>query len=154
VNGLSCFACHCEGLLEKFDEVQEKSGVKGSARLRVARLYRSKQELGDHFKKDNKRFLAALHECYRPFLAPDDAEKEKEPIVYCHQEHIRPLGFNKAAHELEMSEENLRNSVKYGSQFVRENLSSLGNDTLDRTTWERIFPRVVRDLQLGRPVRD
>ncbi len=153
-NGLSCFACHRHGLVEKFDEVQEKTGVKGNAKSRVAGLYRSKDELAGVFKKDNDKFLAALQECYRPFFTPDEAKKEKEPIVYCHKEYTRPLDFKKASCELEVTDERLRHAAESGGVFLVGSLGALRNGTMEREVWERIFPLVVRELQLGRPARD
>ena len=85
VNGLSCMACHKQGMIPFKDTIRDGSAVFGAAEQAVRRLYPEHAEMDKLVDNDRARFMAALRRAIGPFLlkGPDagkDLEEFAEPI--------------------------------------------------------------------------
>lgn len=87
VNGLSCMACHKQGMISEFkDEVRDSNAVFGDAEEQVRRLYVEPKEMQRLVAQDRDRFLGALEKAIGPFLREGpDASK---PIT----QFVEPIG--------------------------------------------------------------
>ena len=82
VNGLSCMACHKNGMIETvLDEVRSGTSVSGPAREKVQRLYPPRSVLLRHVEEDSQRFVSALEKTIRPFLAGADRDRPIKDVV-------------------------------------------------------------------------
>jgi hypothetical protein len=70
VNGVSCMACHAQGMRTFKDQVRTGTSVFGLARRKVERLYPETPEMDKLVKEDQDRFLSALQKAVGPFLPP------------------------------------------------------------------------------------
>jgi serine/threonine-protein kinase len=76
VNGLSCMACHKNGMIPFKDTIREGSAVFGPAQQKVERLYPEAKKMAVLIQEDEKRFLDALAKAVGPFFR-DGPEKGK-----------------------------------------------------------------------------
>jgi serine/threonine-protein kinase len=86
VTGVSCMACHVQGMLPFRDFVRNHSAVFGAAEEKVKRLYPEPTAFDRLIEADRRKFLDALEKSIGPFLraGPDkDAPltKFKEPVA-------------------------------------------------------------------------
>jgi serine/threonine-protein kinase len=76
VNGLSCMACHKNGMIYFKDTLRAGSAVFGPALQKVERLFPETRKMTELIQEDEKRFLDALAKTIGPFLR-DGPEKGK-----------------------------------------------------------------------------
>lgn len=86
VNGVSCMACHSQGMIGFKDFIRDAHAAFGEPGEKVKRLYPEKKKFDKLIEEDRKRFLAALDEAVGPFLkvgADKDTPlgKFKEPVT-------------------------------------------------------------------------
>ncbi len=94
VNGISCIACHKNGMKTFQDEIRDHPAVFGDAKAKLLRLYAPPAEMDALLAKDEQRFLRALDLAIGPFLrAGDDARKDVRDLVEPIGEVVR--GYDK-----------------------------------------------------------
>jgi len=86
VTGVSCMACHAQGVIPFRDSVRDHSAVFGEAEQKVKRLYPEQRRTDDLVEADRRRFLAALEKSVGPFLRVGADKnslltKFKEPVA-------------------------------------------------------------------------
>jgi serine/threonine-protein kinase len=83
INGLSCMACHKEGMIGFRDVIRARSAVKGRALDKVERLFPERDRMEDLVSGDRKRFLDALDLAAGPFLRGDlPKNKDRAAVEY------------------------------------------------------------------------
>ncbi len=166
VNGLSCMACHRQGLNREFkDDVRYGiAGFSPQARRLVRRLYLDRPELDVLMDRDDERFRRAVADATLPFLKefePNLGEDGHlvEPVgTVAKQFLVRELDLRTLAAEIGMSEELLKAAIKApGSALQRELLGVANGRTIKRDTWEEgssltLFQKVAQVLKQGRAV--
>lgn len=167
VNGLSCMACHQEGIIPFQDQVRAGNILGGDARKLVNKLYPEAAEMNRLIERDRRQFLTALEEATGPFLkVGEEASKPigdfPEPISaiarwYLHQE----LTLEEAARELGLSDPKvLQAAVQANPRLQMIGLFPLAKgNTIKREVWEDTafllspFQEAARELNLGTPLR-
>jgi len=88
VNGLSCMACHKNGMRTFSDEVRAHPAVFGDAKAKLLRLYAPAAEMNALLAKDEERFLRALGVAIGPFLHAGDGTDAGKDV----RDLIEPIG--------------------------------------------------------------
>jgi mono/diheme cytochrome c family protein len=163
VNGLSCMACHDEGMKKGFtDEIRLAAAVGGDAQVKVQQLYPPANVMTARIEEASTRFLDAQRKALAPFLKePDKTKKTDEPIRRINQYYRRNrIGAEAAAAELGLENASvLAGAIRGNPNLRRLGLGPLANGgTINRTDWEKItgnsiFQRAARELELGTPFR-
>jgi serine/threonine-protein kinase len=163
VNGLSCMACHKNGVIRFEDLIRGSTAVKGDARLKVQALYRTKEEMDRLLTRDEERFLRALDEAASQFLkVGDDKDKSlrdfPEPIGAGARLYVKNLGLNEAAYELGIEPTALKTLLANNRRLRALGLGPLADGgTIQRSVWSSLenltslFQIVARELELGTP---
>jgi serine/threonine-protein kinase len=148
VNGLSCIACHNNGMKESpKDQVRRGAGVFGRARERVRDLYPEPEEMAGLIRKDAGRFAAALEETVGKFLqvGPDKGRRLKdfpEPVgVVARKYLLDDLDLAAAASELFVKDpQRLRQRIQDSETLQRIGLGALARDggLIKRGAWEAV----------------
>ena len=86
VNGISCMACHSQGMIGFTDQIRDSHAVFGEASEKTKRLYPEKKKFDARIEQDKKRFTDALDKAVGSFLkvgADKDTPlgKFKEPVT-------------------------------------------------------------------------
>ena len=166
VNGLSCIACHKQGLIEDFrDEI--RFGIKGlpsESRRLVRKLYLDRPELDQLIRKDQTRYRQAMIQVLRPFI--DTAtlgEMERggalaEPVGPVAKRFlVNTLNSTTLASELGVSEEKLRSALEIHSGLQRLGLSGVPEGgTTNREIWQSgtglsVFQKAAQIMKVGTP---
>jgi serine/threonine-protein kinase len=163
VNGLSCMACHKNGVIRFEDLIRGGTAVKGDARLKVQALYRTKDEMDRLLTRDEERFLRALDEATSLFLkVGDDKDKNlrdfPEPVGASARLYVKNLDLNEAAYELGIEPATLKTLLANNRRLRALGLGPLADGgTIQRSVWSSIenltslFHNVARELELGTP---
>jgi serine/threonine-protein kinase len=121
VNGLSCFACHRNGMKPFADEVRAHPAVFGAAQEKLGRLYAPAAEMDRLLAGDERRFLAALDRALGPFLkVGDDARKDARDL-------IEPIGEVARLYHKDLSAEAV--AAELGLPTIEAVRNALGADT-------------------------
>jgi mono/diheme cytochrome c family protein len=157
VNGISCIACHKNGMKTFQDEIRNHPAVFADARAKMLRLYPPTAEMDKLLARDEKRFLDALDQAIGPFLKlGDDSTKSArdliEPVGEVARLYNQDLTPEAVAAELELpSIEAVRSAIG------QEKFNELGLGPLldakavKRELWEgkpnrSLFQRVSNEL--------
>jgi mono/diheme cytochrome c family protein len=165
VNGLSCMACHDEGMKIGFkDQIRLGTSVKDAALIKVQQLYPPPEAFNERLQEDRKTFLEAQYKALAPFLQldPDPLKAFKgrpEPISRINQYYrLDRLNADSAAAELGLPTQLLIDTLtRPGSSVFNLGLGPLANGgNINRADWEKItgtslLQRAARDLGLGTP---
>jgi serine/threonine-protein kinase len=168
VNGLSCMACHAQGMKTEFkDTVREGTALEGRLRDKVRRLYLTADEMSRQMQPDTARFLAALEKAIGPFVQTGaDAKKDvrdfPEPIGFVARQYLlKELTLEDAALELGLGlaeRERLRVAIQNNPRLAALGLRPLATGaTIKRETWESRerfvspFQEAASALELGVP---
>jgi serine/threonine-protein kinase len=168
VNGLSCMACHTEGMKADFaDEIRLGTSVGGDAKLHVQRLYPEPKLLEDKLKEDRQRFLDALTRAMGRFLQVGEDVKRPvdtfdEPIGKISRYYrLDDLDATAAAAELGIKSAEVLIAAIQGNSHLRQlGLGPLAKGGhVKRGIWEKIdgnspMQRTARELDLGTPFRE
>jgi predicted Ser/Thr protein kinase/mono/diheme cytochrome c family protein len=168
INGLSCLACHGQGVRSDFkDTVRTGTALQGEPLAKVRALYPSEADMKKLLDADSARFLKALERATGPFLkvGADQAKDIKdfpEPVGAVARQYLsRELTLVDAALELGLDDP----SVLYGALRGNDHLRRLGlapltkKETIKRQAWESLgnfispYQEVASALQLGTPKR-
>jgi hypothetical protein len=168
VNGISCMACHNEGMKSEFtDEIRLGTSVGGDAKLKVQQLYPEPKVLADKTKDDRQRFLDAEQKAMSPFLQVGEDSKKAvesfdEPIgKIARYYRLDDLDAATAATEIGLeSADVLAGAVKGNSRLRDLGLGPLARGGyVKRGDWEKIegnsvMQRTARELDRGTPFRE
>ncbi len=104
VNGLSCMACHKNGVRPFQDELAQSLLVGSGARAKVNDLFREHEQMDDLLKKDERRFLVATLQAVEPFLPVTNVNElrdfTEEPIQLLARRYHQELDAATVAAEL------------------------------------------------------
>jgi hypothetical protein len=167
VNGISCMACHDQGMKTGFkDEIRFGSAVGGEALVKVQQLYPPVSEMNARLEEDRKQFLAAQQKAIAPFLKRGYEENEvgkgPEPIARINQYYrLDRIGADAAAAELGLPNAAVLVGALRSPELRRLGLGPLARSggTINRSDWEKIegnslFQQAARALDLGTPFRE
>ena len=165
VNGLSCMACHKDGLIGAFqDQVRAGHALAGEARQKVERIYPEKAAMDRLLAEDEARFLAAADQVAGDFLR-DGADRSRsirdfpEPIGAVGRRYLKDLGIEEAAAELGLKDpKELQTAIRLNPELRRLGLAPLlDGGTIKRAAWESLrflnspFQDAALQLELGTP---
>lgn len=162
VNGLSCMACHKNGMIAEFrDEIRAGNGLAGESRAKVERLYPEPAEMERLLGEDENRFLTALEKATGAFLKVgpdrDKAIREfPEPIGAVARRYVKDLALEDVAAELGLEDPaELAGAIKGNPELRRQSLGPLlDGGSIKRSAWEslKFFNAPYQDaaLQLER----
>jgi len=168
VNGLSCMACHGQGMKSDFkDTVRDGTAFQGEPLAKVRRLYPKPEDMKKLLDADSERFLHALQRATGPFLkVGDDKAKDikdfPEPVgIVARQYILKELTLVDAALELGIDDPALLYGVLKGNDRLRRlGLGPLTSKaTIKRETWESLekfispYQEVASAMELGTPKR-
>ncbi len=152
-NGISCIGCHALGIIDKRDEVRahvlaNRSAFDARDRSTAAsalRVYRPAATLEAAYAADRERYTRALDRL--------GANTTVEPITALAAEFEKELDLSRAAAELGISEQHLRQRIT-ADDFLGRNLGVLavGGGTLKREAFAKLYPTVAPRLGAGRPL--
>jgi mono/diheme cytochrome c family protein len=157
VNGLSCLACHQQGMKDFTDQIRTGAAVTGDAARKVKRLYPEQKLMNELLAADRVRYLAALKQAIGPFLGDgqDDgaASPTSEPIGFVARLYaLTPLSLAAVTAELGLDGP-AELQAKLGENGLRELglLPLVNGDSLSRHDWETgpgmsLMQRVSREL--------
>ena len=166
VNGLSCMACHANGMRTEFkDTVRDGTALQGRLREKVRRLYVAPEEINRQMQRDSTRFLAALEQAMGPFLRVDGDSKRDirdfpEPIgLVARQYVLKEVTLEDAALELGLAgRQRLRIAIENNPRLIALGLRPLAaGATIKRETWQSRealispFQEAASALELGVP---
>ena len=156
INGISCLACHKNGMKTFQDEIRANPAVFADARDKLDRLYAPLAEMDKLLARDEKRFLDALELAIGPFLAVgDDARKSAidliEPIGKVAQDYNKDLSADAVAAELELPSIQAVRSAIGADRFRELGLGPLLDaKAVKRELWEgkvrSLFRRISQEL--------
>jgi serine/threonine-protein kinase len=167
VPGLSCMACHRQGMIPFKDTVRDGLAVAGAARDKVERLYPVQPEMDKLLARDESRFLKALDLATAIFLKVGE-DKDKaivdfaEPVGAVARAYLKDLGPNEVAADLGFGDpKELIDLIKANPRLRQFGLAPLlRNAAIKRTEWDALdgrvlsrFQEVARELELGTPFR-
>ena len=99
VNGLSCMACHKDGMISGFaDEIRAGRGVAGRRLAKVERLYPEKAVMDRLLAEDEGRFLAAVERATGGFLKRGGRGDESTPRLPRADRRRRPAVRRRPRH--------------------------------------------------------
>jgi Planctomycete cytochrome C len=166
VNGVSCIACHQQGLIVDFrDEVRFGiTGLPSEARRLVRNLYLDAADMQPMINRDQQRFRAAAIESMNPFLAPNEQQRINgggdliEPVGPVAKRFlVDTIDLTTMATELEVSPETLKTAIQFNEGLQRLGLTSVANGgTINREIWQQgdgltTYQRVAQILKTGTP---
>ncbi len=165
VNGISCIACHRDGMIRKSDQILTGHHLGGTARDRIKEIYPTAAIMDKLFDKDAERFQDAATKSIKPFLLTGDNARKTikdfaEPVSPIAKWYIVPeLTLNDVARELGIEDTaKLKGIILGNEELQRHGLYPLtqGN-TIKREVWESqdfirsAFQRCAQKLGLGEP---
>jgi serine/threonine-protein kinase len=165
VNGLSCIACHSNGVKRAKDILRTQSAVDGSDLAKLQKLHPEPQVMDLYFAKDEARFQKALTASVGPFLQlgadrGKAIDKFQEPVKVVAQHYFGEVTLEQAARELGIDNpRNLQAVIPRSTRLRSLGLAPLADGTpIKRASWEgtfvvqSVFQEAARALQLGTPV--
>lgn len=162
VNGISCMACHAQGMNSVTDQVLEEAVGKRFAPAQIdliKKIYPAKEVMDGHLKKDKRRFLSALAKSANPFLpkeitVPEPRTEMTHALAAWYRQSV---GAEEAARELGLaSPAELKKLLQEAPKAVKGlgikvSLLKEGG-RVSRHEWERVFQDVVMALEAGEPI--
>jgi serine/threonine-protein kinase len=157
VNGLSCIACHSQGMIDPpDDEIFDGANVKGDRLVFVRRLHR-REEGKNRLNDDRERFMEALSAATKKWSLAKDRSSSTEPISRIAKNFNNgSLGLAELASELGVTEDFLSNKLAFDNT-LRQIVPYSENQTIKREDWQSFlglqtrFQRASSHLELGTP---
>ena len=162
VTGLSCMACHKNGVIRFKDTVRDGIALSGDVRDKVQKLYPKQEVMDALLAKDEARFLKAVELATGPFLQVGAEAKRNirdfaEPIGTVALNYNKDLTAVEAALELNIENpERFQFMVQGNRRLAQFGLGQFkGGATIKREQWtslkddETLFQRTARELELG-----
>jgi serine/threonine-protein kinase len=166
VNGLSCMACHQNGMIRFKDTVRSGQALAGQAREKVELLYRDPDEMGRLLARDEARFLKAMDASCGKFLKHgDDRDKSirefPEPVGAIARLYLKDLELDDVAAELGRRPDALKVTLENNPALQQIGLGPLiRKASIKRTEWDSLngrtrstYQRVASELRMGIPYR-
>ena len=104
VNGISCIACHRDGLHYFRDSVRRHSALSGTAQEKVERLYKEYKQIEQTVDADRRHFLETQQRLLAPYLIQGQAatrvEDLPEPVSVLVRAYYKDLTLAEVAYEL------------------------------------------------------
>jgi serine/threonine-protein kinase len=165
VNGVSCMACHTQGMLPVEDIVRDSSALGGEARNFMRRLYPKRAEMNQLIDEDRAFFRTAVLRAMKG-MAENDAALVKadgsvlEPVGPLARFYaMQTLGIEELSAELGVEPEFLNAAVQLNDQLRNAGLGPLatGQGRMKRLLWEDTrhlispFQKAASMLRLGTP---
>ena len=145
VNGISCFGCHRNGLLDYTNAIDPKLTLTGDARAKVDELYIDTKEMKELLEDDTKRFMAALEQVIGPYLkVKEDKDKDirsfTEPIRTVAGWYHRDMTLLDAASEMNVENpEDFAAAIRTNSKLLELGLGPLViKQTVPRKMWDTL----------------
>jgi serine/threonine-protein kinase len=166
VNGISCMACHSQGMQTVSDQVRLQADKGGrifdtpETRKLAASLYLPHKEMDVLLKADEKRFMDAVNTVTLPFLADRGrwtAQPRTEVIYAVTLAYRQHLTLEEAARELDYEQpEQLLKAMQADALLLRglgvqPRLMQEGGK-VSREEWMKAFAEAARRLKRGAPV--
>lgn len=164
VNGLSCIACHDQGLIENFrDEIRFGiSGLPQAARRLARKIYLDRPELDELIEKDQTRYRDSLIAAIGPFVsdqrrrAMEEGGALLEPIGPVAKRFlVDTIDLTIMASELNVTEEMLSSAIEFNPRLQRLGLTGIPlGATVNREIWQTgearsTYQRVAELLRIG-----
>lgn len=144
VNGLSCMACHKDGMRTFTDTMRSGQGIDKDVREKVQKLVPRKADMDLLVRRDSDVFLRSLESATGAFLKVDqDADREMtdfaEPVGTISLLYVKDLGSKEVALDLGLKDASEVPSVVNGNRLLRRaGLGPLGvGGTIKRDIWTR-----------------
>lgn len=166
VNGISCMACHEHGMIRFKDTIREGLAVGGEARLKVQRLFFTKDRMDKLLEKDEQRFLQAVTDAMGPFLqvgadANKDIKSFPEPIGTIARYYQKDLEFDDVVSELGIEDtKEFQILIKANNKLRELGLGPLlQGASIKRSHWQTLekslspFQQSAAEMQIGTPHR-
>jgi serine/threonine protein kinase len=154
VPGLSCMACHQQGIVPFKDTIRAGLAVAGDAREKVEMLFPEQAAMDRLIAKDQARYFAALEDATGTFLRQgEDREKSirdfPEPVGALARAYLKDLGLDEVAAEFGLSDpRELAVMIQASKTLRRLGLRSLlGGATIKRTDWDSLEDRAISTFQ-------
>lgn len=162
VNGLSCMACHKQGLQREFED-DVRYGIAGfpsAAKRLVRRLYLDRPELDTLMDRDDARFQQGAIDAMAPFLSDYPKLVARgalaEPVSAIARDFlVTTLDLELLAVEVGVDPQLLKNAIKFNPDLQIGGLPAVAEGrTIKRDTWERgeaasLFQTVAEALKQG-----
>lgn len=149
VNGVSCMACHKNGMIKFTDAIREGNAVFGDAEDKVKKLYPPQKTMDGLLQKDIDLYMASLKKVFKPYeeqLSRDFPCDNPKPI----EDWIEPVGHVSRYHQnvyLDLQtiacELDIQNPDDVVKTIGAKNLKKLGleqllkpNGVISRAQWE------------------
>lgn len=162
VNGLSCIACHTQGLKNLADDIRtgHSVGSNSEAASKIKELYLDQTAMQRTIEEANESYLAALRRCIGDYFSDQEEMLETEPVGFVAKAYEQPVTLLVAARELGISDDSQLKSM-LGTQDLRDlGLTPLEKGgTIKRDQWESrgtgvsIFQNAAQKMNLGIPAR-
>jgi serine/threonine-protein kinase len=150
VAGLSCMACHRNGVVRFQDRLRGGAVAAGSAREKLERLVPSKGEWDRILEGDEAQFLAAAEQATGPFLrvGPDKGKSVRdfpEPITTVSRLYQKDLAADEVAAELGLEDvKDLLTRIRDNPAVGKLGLGVLSDGgTLKRAEWDSFKDRTL-----------
>jgi hypothetical protein len=166
VNGVSCMACHKDGMITFKDEIRDGNALAGDSLAKVKKLYPDDSAMQKLVKEDQEQFLVALERASGSFLkaGPDkdkSIDKFDEPIGELTQRHrMKPVDLNIAAYELDIKPDRLKVMIETNRELRELGLATLlqTGGAIQRHDWERagrmsLMQIIAEKTELATPIR-
>ena len=175
VNGLSCMACHSQGMKYPLGEqflIRDSVAVFGNVRASVEQRQPKWKQVKLRLDRDRNRFLGSLAQAMDPFLKPlnpDVRVKDvAEPVRLVVLAYQADLSLDDAARELEIDPQSLRIIIQRTAVLKEQGLLPLTagipprdgvgrSNVIPRSTWDfrepdgSAFQRAALQLDIGVP---
>lgn len=167
VPGLSCMACHQQGIVPFKDTIRDGLAVNGEPREKAEALFPDQAAMDRLITKDQARYLTALDEATGGFLKQGE-DKEKtirdfpEPVGAVARTYLKDLDLDDVAAELDVSDPKELAAILRASKKLRQlGLGPLlSGAAIKRTDWDSLqdraistFQEAAHELGLGSPFR-
>lgn len=146
VNGLSCIACHRNGMVEPpQDEIRKFASTFGDARRRVEELYVESEKMNSEISRINQAFIVAAKQATESFLTDGvsvklDFERMPEPVAEVSRRFLlEAINLETVACELDEAEpKDLEVLIRRSSELQSLGISILTKEAgaIKRDAWE------------------
>ena len=154
VPGLSCMACHAQGIVPFKDTIREGQGLSGAPREKVEMLYPEQAAMDRLIARDQDRYLKALEEATGAFLKQgEDREKSMrdfpEAVGAMARAYLKDLGPEDMAAEFGVSgPKELAAMIQANKKLRQLGLAPLlSGAAIKRTDWDSLEGRAMSTYQ-------
>lgn len=145
VNGISCISCHNKGIRLNEDKVRDVAlgdfTLSPSERQTIDAIYPGQDEVAKWLQKDTVDFFAALESAGIP---ADTTAGGLEPVRGLFVYYIdRFVNFAQAAHELGLTEDELRARMGFVGADLASMMLRLDQSPIARDEWTAAYPAIL-----------